>query len=96
MDQITNFLVYNKTPTSRNSMKYEALRTKRGKSLQGDKQDLLLSPILNRMADGKWCLSKILIAIRCYLFSPHKLALITLHFALETDCIHGIPHLPPT
>ncbi|XP_047507662.1 inactive ubiquitin carboxyl-terminal hydrolase MINDY-4B isoform X2 [Pieris napi] len=34
-------------------MKYEALRTKRGKSLQGDKQDLLLSPLLDRMADER-------------------------------------------
>lgn len=53
MNQITKFLVYNKTPTSRNNMKYEALRADRGKCVQGDKQDRLQSPLLDRMADGK-------------------------------------------
>lgn len=58
MDQLTNFLVYNKTPTCKNSMNYEALITAKKEQNQKDgdidKRLLLLSPDLGRMTEGMY------------------------------------------
>lgn len=57
MDPLTKFIVYNKTPESRTSLNYEAMRAKkRGRIAIGeefDKRFLLLSPDLEKMYEGK-------------------------------------------
>ncbi|CAK1600365.1 unnamed protein product [Parnassius mnemosyne] len=58
MDQLIKFIVYNKTPESRNNLNYEAMRMrKREKMLspdgEFDKRLLLLSPDLERMYEER-------------------------------------------
>ncbi|CAH0723010.1 unnamed protein product, partial [Brenthis ino] len=57
MDQLTKFLVYNKTPICKNSMNYEAMKSvkKDSPQIEGeiDKRILLLSPDLGRMTEER-------------------------------------------
>lgn len=55
MDQLTKFLVYNKTPKSQNS-DYDAMKKEEKKetSAASNKRLLLLSPDLGRSTEGKW------------------------------------------
>lgn len=60
MDQLTKYIVYNRTPKSRNAMDYESIKKqKKEEKVEGEKEGLpdkrllLLSPELGRRNDGK-------------------------------------------
>ncbi|VVC88441.1 unnamed protein product [Leptidea sinapis] len=57
MDHLTNFLVYNKTPISRDDVKFDS-RKKKKENGELDKRYLLLSPNLKNMSDATCVLQK--------------------------------------
>lgn len=57
MDQLTKYLVYNKTPKCRNTMDYDAIKAQKKETKETggviDKRMLLLSPDMERDYEGK-------------------------------------------